>query len=140
METLQQAADFAVKKIVQQGGQCMFSHDDDEKPLCAYSDGKGNHCAVGWLLDHDCAELMTYKGSIQSIHDIYLYTNKDFPIPQLILDEIYFFSMLQDFHDEKTARNRKKVLEEMVENYSEFVDFSNPNWQQWVNMGDDDDK
>ena len=45
--TLQEAFDYAVQKIVEQGGRCIDNH------MCVYGNTRGMHCAVGWLLDEN---------------------------------------------------------------------------------------
>ena len=138
--TPQEAADYAVKKIVQQGGQCMAPlHSDNDDLTCAYSDDKGNHCAIGWLLDHSNANLMTYKGSLQSMYDVCSCDLKDYPLPELIKDNINFFNALQEFHDEKTSGRRKTSLEDLQDNWGDSIVFSAKHWQQWINMGADQD-
>lgn len=141
--TIQQAADYAVKKIVEQGGQCMApmrpDDEDDDELECAYSDDHGNHCAIGWLLDHDNPALMTYKGSLQSMADMCWAGFDDYPLPELIKENINFFNALQDFHDEKFASRREVILEDLQENWGDSINFSSNHWQQWVNMGADND-
>ena len=62
-KTVQEACDYAVEKMVAQQGRCMREGKDGDE-TCAYGDGKGNHCAIGWLLDHDDPDLMKYEGSV----------------------------------------------------------------------------
>jgi len=133
METLQQAADFALEKIIQQGKQCAY--EESEKLQCIYGDGQGNHCAIGWLLDHNDEKLMSSKHGVAAL--IAIDSEK---IPDIIKDDPYFFAWLQQFHDKSTCRERKLILKRLKNNYSGVVDFSSPNWQRWIDMGDDDDK
>ncbi len=53
--------DFVAEKLLKQGKACTNG------PWCAYGDGKGNHCAVGWLLPEDDKELMEFTGNIYGL-------------------------------------------------------------------------
>jgi len=137
METLQQAADFAVEKIVQQGKQC--GQLQAGKMQCLYSDGKGNHCAVGWLLNHNDKKLMASTAGIETLVEIEkIYQTET--LPDIIKCNPFFFARLQQFHDGTTSKQRKLTLNSLKNEYEDKVDFSSPNWQQWVDMGDDNAK
>lgn len=116
--SLQEACDFAVLKIVGQGGKCLSDEGN-----CAYGDGRGNHCAVGWLLDEEDGDLMSYRGTVNG-----LATSHD--LPSLITENKYAFRLLQYFHDHKGAF-REKSLDDL----SKYIDTSAPQYQQWVDMG-----
>ena len=60
--TLQEAVDYAMFKIVEQGGRCRSLQG-----LCAYGNAEGKHCAVGWLLDEDNQELMGFNGGVYNL-------------------------------------------------------------------------
>jgi len=122
-KTAQEACDYSVQKIVEQGGRCI------NDGICAHSDGQGNHCAIGWLLDPDNEELMNYAGGVQGVVD-------DFPddVPEIIKDNIDLFSTLQVFHDQPGPLNREDWRDRLRDNHK--IDTSAPHWQQWVDMGD----
>lgn len=120
--SLQEAMDYAVMKIVEQGGRCLSASGS-----CMYGNKKGQHCAVGWLLDENDQELMDASEHAEAL--VKEYGN----IPQILVDNAEAFHDLQRFHDAKYKRER--------EHYSDLlatvnnIDTSAPHWQQWVDMG-----
>ena len=122
--TLQQACDFAVLKIVEQGKQC--NKVTDNVHGCAYSDGKGNHCAVGWLLDPENETLMESNFAIRKLSQFSI------NVPALIRKNMNVFEALQDFHDCNEKMDRWDALDHL----GEFIDTSAPQYEQWVNMGE----
>lgn len=93
--TLQEAMDYAVQKVVRQGRRCFSSIEDDELPACMYGDTEGNHCVVGWLLDHSNYDLMTFEGAVSSL----LSSRHAEEVPKIIYDNIDAFTELQVAHD-----------------------------------------
>ena len=122
--TAQEACDYSVQKLVEQGGRCY----DVVNTMCMHGDGQGNHCAIGWLLDPNNKELMGYTSTIRILVD-------DFQdeIPQIIKDNVKLFGTLQDFHDEDYSIIREMCRDGLRDNYK--IDTSAPHWQQWVDMG-----
>lgn len=118
--TLQEACDYAVLKIVEQGKQCY------QYGYCAYSDASGNHCAVGWLLDEK-SDAMIFEGDIYDL----IYSHND--IPELITDNQNVFDCLQRFHDLEGKEDRIATMLSMEKVYN--ISVSAPQWNQWVNMG-----
>ena len=123
-KTAQEACDYSVQQIVAQGERCY----DVVRRTCVYSDGQGNHCSIGWLLDPNNKELMGYTSTIRILVD-------DFQdeIPQIIKDNLDMFAVLQDFHDEGYSIVREMCRNRLRYNYK--IDTSAPHWQQWVDMG-----
>ena len=120
--TLQEACDYAVTKIVQQGGQCLGKNNS-----CAYGNNNGRHCAIGWLLDENNDDLMRHEKSIYDLYEIH-YSK----IPKLICDSLYIFRYLQSFHDSLFQTERRIYLSRL----STLIDTTtNPCYQQWVEMG-----
>lgn len=131
-KTLQEAGDFAVKKIVAQGKQCGIPHPYKYDEIeCLYADGEGNHCALGWLFDPKDQELMASKQSIES-----LIFETEHDLPALIVENHPFFTRLQQFHDHVLWTGRKTVFNNLVEDYGDVVDFSGEHWQKWIDMGE----
>lgn len=121
--SVQEACDYVVQKIVEQGGQCV-----DLDGNCWYKDNRGNHCAMGWLLDPINKNI---KNSDQALYEL-IYDFGDV-IPQIIKDNEGVFSILQEFHDAKYASvriQRRKCLRDCG------IDTSKPQYQQWVDMGE----
>ena len=119
--TVQEAVDFAVKKIVEQGGRCV----DNGSCLYGYED---KHCAVGWLLDEEDDELMEAGGGVIDMSDGYADT-----IPDLITDNLDVFIQLQGFHDYRSKDNRVVRLDSLN---SLGIDTSGEHFQQWTDMGE----
>jgi hypothetical protein len=123
--TLQEAMDYSINKLVEQGGQCTLRGSGG----CAYGNSKGQHCAIGWLLDEDNKGLMQADGSSDKmIRDYYPY------IPDLIKKNRDLFFYFQIFHDEDEKNCRSDKLNEMAKDYGIDVE-TNPNWNKWVEMG-----
>jgi len=119
--TVQEAVDYTVLKIVEQGGRCL-----NEKGKCRYADSD-HHCPVGWLLDPDDKSLMEFTGSVYGLTQ-----HPELNIPTLIHQNVTVFGDLQNFHDK--AEKYKRVL--CLGYLSEVIDTSAPQYQQWVNMGE----
>ena len=121
--TLQEACDYAVFKIVEQGKQCL-----DYKLRCRYGNQEGNHCAVGWLLDHGDERLMKCGDTVMTLVSTY----GDGELPSVIYENKSALRNLQYFHDDKTASSRRGVLRDL----SVSIDTSAPQYKQWIEMGD----
>jgi hypothetical protein len=121
--TLQQAMDYSINKLVEQGVQCM------DYGGCYYGDDEGRHCAVGWLLDEDNEELMDSFGTLDE-------TIKNHPesIPSLLDKHSEAFETLQELHDSDRTADRKIILKDMTEKYGIDIE-TNPNWNKWVLLG-----
>ena len=124
--TLQEACDYAVLKIVGQGDRCMVK-EEPSTPICAYSDGEGNHCAVGWLLDKENKSLMGYRCGVVNMSEDFKDT-----VPKVVLDNQEAFSELQRFHDATYRSQRYFHLDRL----SKEVDTSAPQYQEWIDMGE----
>lgn len=123
MRTIQELCDYSVLKIVEQGKQCLGADN-----VCSYSDGQGNHCAVGWLApkDHpDYASIMGYKGDVRDlIHN--------YELPELE-KHCQTLDTLQIFHDVKPATLRMRYLSNLK---SAGINTDKPQYQQWVELGE----
>lgn len=128
--TVQEACDYAIKKIVEQGKACI-----NNSGACAYADGHNNHCAVGWLLPADNRELMDYEGTVEQ-----LTTDYDLDVPDIITDNIPVFLELQKVHDaahsaawgggdfQKRLKNARKKLK------NQGINTDKPIWQKWFEI------
>ena len=119
---VQNACDYAVKKITEQGEQCI-----DDYGNCSYGDGKGNHCAVGWIIDNANNKLMAFEGGIT---EMYAYYPEE--VPPYIVSNLELFYILQCFHDGDTRRMRERML---IGLKRRGLDISAPQYQQWIDMG-----
>jgi len=126
--TLQEACDYAVAMIVKQGGRCIRYSSG----FCAYGNGEGEHCAVGWLLDDTNKDLMAFRGGI----DILLASSASkISVPPLIHKNIDVFDSLQSFHDLRETGERRYYLSRL----SEDIDTDKPQYKQWLEMSTDDE-
>ena len=123
--TVQEAVEYAVEKIVAQGGMCM----SDDDIMCLYSiKGVDNiHCAVGWLLDHSKCDFSDYKGDLMSL------IGNGYPVPEIVKNNSFTFSLLQSFHDMDYKHRRLQVIQSLKR---KGIDTSNPAFEVWVNMGE----
>ena len=129
--TLQEACDYAVAMIVKQGGRCMEKGEYGYKQdFCVYGNDKGEHCAVGWLLDDTNDALMRFEGDVTE-----LIGDSKISIPSLIHKNIDVFTSLQVFHDSEAASRRRYYLSRL----SEDIDTDKPQYKQWLEMGTDDE-
>lgn len=126
--TIQEACDYAVLKIVEQGGRCI-----DPNGFCAYSDEKGNHCAFGWLItDPKLKGVLKGVGTVDEI--LYKWsklTNAEMPSVFKYKPNTNVMELLQEFHDLFNQSDRKATLAEL----DTYIDTSAPQYQQWVEMG-----
>lgn len=121
--SLQEACDYAVGKLVEQGIPCMVGGG------CRYRDSSRTmHCAVGWLLDETNERLMNSVGGVYTI--LYRHGKE---MPKLIAKNLEIFLLLQRFHDYPNKNSRQTTLTLM----SKHIDISNVIYRQWVNMGSD---
>lgn len=126
--TMQQAMDYAVQQIVAQDGQCLAGH------VCLYDNGKCNHCAIGWLLDHESyPELKDARLGLTAF-----YCSHRDKLPTLIIDHLDAFSVLQAFHDYESVDTRTRLRKTLSNKFD--IDTTGPHWQQWVDMGKPNEK
>lgn len=118
--TIQQACDYAVLKIVEQGEQAL----DDQG--CCYATEDGKHCALGWLLDENNDKYMKTAGTI----DVLLDNFKD--LPEFFREHQHVLRALQRFHDACAMKNRMSNVQSVR---GHGIDTTAPQWQQWVEMG-----
>jgi hypothetical protein len=120
--TVQQAIEYSLDKLIQQGKQCMLKAD------CLYGDGLGNHCAIGWLLEND-KELMNNESGVNGLCSL---SKTARLIPQLIKNNVKIFSVYQRLHDDNLRVGRKGLLGDLQ---ALNIDTSHPNFQKWVDLG-----
>lgn len=122
--TLQEAVDYAVKKIVEQGGQCAAPCG-----ACMYGDGEGRHCAVGWLLPEEDRDLMDCGDGVD--HLVHRYADR---VPAVVRENVEAMAALQDFHDDGSRWGRVGRLHLLANEHN--IDTSGPHWQAWIDMGE----
>ena len=116
--TLQEACDYAIGKLVQQGKTCM-----NENGLCFYGVCyEDSHCAVGWLLDHEDKELMNFDGAVEDL------VEDNDNLPFLITDNVKAFEALQNVHDASNINRLDMAMKWL----SKFIDIeTDPDYQKW---------
>lgn len=125
---LQQAFDYIMEKLVKQKVQCV-----DAQLGCAYGNDKGQHCAIGWLLDPNNPDLMEKEGDVcDLISEFRAYGDL---IPSVILDNPDVFANIQSFHDCESYQRRAKAMTRLS---LDGLDVSNPNVLAWINLGVDE--
>jgi len=125
--TLQEAMDYAVQRMVEQGGRC-GSRDRSGNFYCMYGNDEGKHCAVGWLLPKDDRELMAYKGVARAL--VCRYADR---VPAVVRENVETMTYLQDFHDARYRGGRERRRKELSRL---GIDTSGPHWQAWIDMGE----
>jgi len=120
-KTLQQVSDELAETLINQGERCVGVVG------CVYGNGRGQHCAVGWLLPED-PELMQFKGPL---HDLIVEQTGLGPNESFLKKNVKFLDYIQSLHDAKTKRYRKRI----VGRVSEEFDLDMTAWQPWVDMG-----
>jgi len=124
---LSEALNFAVKKIVEQGGRCLINVNNTSS--CVYGRGS-KHCAVGWLLDHNNPKMMKFEGAVQELIEAF-----EDEVPDVIGENCDEFSILQMFHDSSEKERRIEHFK-LLKMTAPDVDYSGDHWETWINMGE----
>lgn len=120
---LHDALVYATKKLVQQKHQC------ENNAHCLYIDGKGNHCAIGWLLiDKDHPEIARFTGDVYTLCHAFPES-----VPEVVHENDDLFAIFQQFHDADTARSRAHILQELRDHSNLPLD--EPCFDAWVKLG-----
>ena len=118
-KTLQEVSDEIAAKLIEQGERCVNSSG-----YCQYSNDKGQHCAVGWLLPEDDPRLMS---TIGSVNDLLTFDNLGVN-DAFIRKHCKPLKWLQAFHDEENANNTEEYLDPCQSNIEHYdlhgLDFS----------------
>ena len=126
--TVQELCDYAVLKMVEQGGRCVSKgQETDEFADCQYKIGS-KRCAVGWVLpDSGKALKLDFEGGIDNFI-------REHPrsIPRIIKDNLAVFQKLQGFHDSLTEHDRNYYLGKLAQ---KNINVEKPQWEAWVNLG-----
>ena len=132
MITIQESCDYAVSKIVEQGGRCVDKYGD-----CDYVNAlRTKHCGVGWVLELQgvsTATLCRLGGGVDDLLHVPMY-RKLLPEKalQYLEEHTRILQLLQGFHD-ATYAQRKRVHDELVKH---GIDTSGPDWQTMLAWGD----
>ena len=131
--TMQQLCDYAIQKMVEQGERCGVAGSPETITgafNCAYGIGE-KHCGIGWMLDPTNKRVMDYLGDVESLNYILPEI-----VPRAIKDNLEFAKEFQTLHDEPRQSVRTEILSTLHYDYK--LDISNPAYQQWVGMGDEE--
>lgn len=119
---VQEACDYAVRKMVEQGGQCKV------QTTCVYGNAAGRHCAVGWLLPEDSSEnIWGFVGQVEDLVEKHGDT-----LPDIITENLYLMHILQSFHDTDSWFNREEYMNRLSR---EGINTTGEHWRQWIDMG-----
>ena len=119
---VQEACDYAVRKMVEQGGQCKV------QTTCVYGNEAGRHCAVGWLLPEDSPDnIWNFVGNVEDLAG-----KHGDSLPDVITENLYLMCHLQNFHDAESWMAREKYKRLLTR---EGINTKGEHWQQWVDMG-----
>jgi hypothetical protein len=125
-KSLQEAADYVVTKIVEQGGQSKKPNSEE----CMYFGPDDRRCAIGWLLDDDIdPQIKNYWGGLSSLLQDY-----DLQSLEFLREETDFFATLQEFHDACIQKHRVYFAERLHDDYG-IDTVTNLNWNKWIKMG-----
>ena len=119
--SLQQVSDAIAGKLIQQGGRCM---GDDGS--CVNGDGKGKHCAIGWLLS-ESSPLMDTDHSLSELVEIDSFDLE--PNQEFILENTGALFNIQSLHDSFVSRSVR--CEIITRDYELNMDA----WSEWIEMG-----
>ena len=122
--SLQQVSDAIAGKVIAQGGRCMDRLTANSS--CAYSDGNGNHCAIGWLLS-ESSPIMQHRAPLSAIIKVYEFNNE--PNREFILDNIDALINIQVLHDNPLLRVSRSEF--IAETYG----LNMAAWSEWAEMG-----
>jgi hypothetical protein len=138
--TLQEACDYAAKKIVEQGMPCIRGTD------CVYTlpaerspTGKIMHCAIGWLAPNN-KSLSNFEGGIVDILSAYDRKEVYGSLPELLLNQnnTSVFESLQAFHDafnsNYAADKKASALAALKSLNSYGIDTSGEHWKKWIDI------
>ena len=85
-------ANEVIQKLIEQGGTCI------NKGYCAYGDGMGRHCAIGWLISSKNDKAMTSNEDLPGLIDgVCISFEENLEWIKTNKEPLY---LLQLFHDE----------------------------------------
>ena len=119
-----EVADEIFKALLKQNAKCM------DHAICAYSNEKGQHCAVGFLLPEDDSNCMDYAGPIDELSDdptIDLGVNSLF-----IEDHVNELMHLQKIHDHAGSPQVETYFTELNQEFPEIAALESI--QQWIDV------
>jgi len=133
-KTLQEVSDEIAGKLIEQGSRCVRS-ENSEFPnadvRCAYSDGEGNHCAIGWLLDPKNEAVMSFGGGLDSMSLAELISEE--PNKEFISENREALIVIQRIHDHPRKEGRRDNLGVLAIEHG--LDTSA--WLPWVELGEE---
>lgn len=121
-KTTKQLLRYVVTNLIKQEKQCIKDNG------CAYGDGQGNHCGVGWILDETNEELMNFRGSAKTLVERKNFKGK---LPKTLTKDTLIWRYVQSIHDATSAKN--EVLASARDLYPEA--FKSPLWTKYAERG-----
>jgi hypothetical protein len=125
---VQELIDYSVRKLVEQKETCVHRREDEIKGCCAYGNNDGQHCGIGWLLDHSDRAMMDFRGYLSD-----LITEFGDKIPKLLIENADLFSTFQELHDTNRSRARRDVANRLEKKFD--IKINSAHFDQWVALG-----
>ncbi len=120
--SFQEQLDYVIDNLIAQGERCMGGYG-----RCSYGNGKGQHCAVGWLLDESNKDLMAYGASVISL------IGSEFKIPDTLRENIELWDRVQWVHDNALESYRRDSVEALRQKFPDIT--FDGRWDKWVELG-----
>lgn len=122
--TAQELCDYAVAKIVEQGGQSL----SESSGICAMLGSNGRRCAFSYVLDGDDPVCMRYIGPASGFIE-----EHQGKVPAAFLESPEIADKLVGFHDAVTKSLRRSDAECL---HKLGISTDAPQYQQWIDMGE----
>lgn len=124
---LGQLLDYVADRLIEQKVRCM-SRTGSTRGSCAYGDGAGNHCGVGWILDEENKGLMSAAGSLSSIISRY-----QAALPHTLIDDPTVWKFVQLMHDKTHRLGREATLRDARKHQPDH--FKSSKWDEVAKLG-----
>jgi hypothetical protein len=126
-KTLQEVSDEIAAKLIEQGERSVrATHLGANR--CAYSDGEGRHCAIGWLLNPRNGGAMSFVGGVGGLRFGGFLSRE--PAESFINEHMGTLRIIQALHDNTTKVGRQREVGRLS---SRGIDTKA--WKPWVALG-----
>lgn len=122
-KTFQEVSDELAEVLIKQGKRCM-----NNMGKCCYADGKGNHCAIGHLIDK------SYYHSPGGVHNlVHAAKNRESTLGinhKFIEDNMSILGLYQSLHDHSTKYVRANIIKKIKRK-----GINMDAWIPWIELG-----
>lgn len=137
-KSVSQVVTEVMERLVVQGKRCVDPNLDYTS--CLYSDGEGNHCGIGWLLNEKtCDDSMKALGNLEFLIQGHL-RHEDDTLANHLSESITTYSLLQRVHDSDSGGVLKNRIQELCDSlystcpsFEEYSTRLNHACEGWVN-------